>query len=402
MSLLKAFKKAAKEVAIDLEMDYKKIRFEHAETPRIGLDYTAELSNGVKNFFFLLHTETKNEDPTSGKMKAVLSIGFEEGVGPYFFRENIDYIKRHSNFLSRWSSWAIFNCRQRHQKVNLKSLFHDEIVRIYGVPRYSSTAEEEATLLFHGALATQDSKVLVYKFRHISKGDLYRSFSYAFYVNPKTGTRFWVVFPRNCGLDSGGAYRTYQHFEKLIKMIRQKLDVEIKRYDVEYDELESFLLRNADSFFSIYREDALDFPYRFSRPSKVLEGSEKQYEKFIEGYEEKEYAQAMRDLRALVQQAQENVAKFKNLDYSNISEPNINKLASFLIKRKQLEGRLQPWFGAFASVANIASHKDFPSMKDMQNDIIRKRVLLTFYLGVQLITELDAIVRPKFKLRVMK
>jgi len=271
------------------------------------------------------------------------------------------------------------------------------VVRVYGIPQYCSTAEEEAELLFHGILATQESKVLIYRFRHLRRGDLYRSFSYAVHVNPKKGMNFWVVFPDNCGLDSGGAYHSYRHFENLIQMIRRKLEVEVRTYDVEYEELDRFLLRRAESFFSILREDSLEMLYRFSQPSKVLEDSEAQYEKFIERLEAKEYAQALRDLRALVQQAQENVAKLKNLDYSGISKPDVNKLASFLIKKKQLDGRLRPWFNAFASIANIASHRDFPTKQDMQDSILRTRILLAFYLGIQLLMELDAVVRPKIE-----
>ncbi|UCE16167.1 MAG: hypothetical protein JSV12_00670 [Candidatus Bathyarchaeota archaeon] len=398
MTLLDDFKKAAKEIALDLEMNVEKIQIRHVETSKLGLDYTAH-TESAKGFDFHLRTVTENEDPTKGEMRASLTICFKEGVSPYHFHENIDYIKRHSNFLSRWVSWTIFNFRQIHQKVSLETLFHDMVVRVYGTPKYSSPAEEEAELLFHGILATQESKVLIYRFRHIRRGDLYRSFSYAVHVNPKKGMNFWVVFPDNSGLDSGGAYHSYLHFENLIQMIRRKLEVEVRTYDVEYDELDRFLLRRAESFFSIFREDSLDILYRFSQPSKVLEGSEAQYEKFTDRLEAKEYAQALRDLRALVQQAQENVAKLKNLDYSSLSRQNIHNLADFLIRKKQLDGRLLPWFDAFASIANIASHRDFPTKQDMQDFTLRTRILLTFYLGIQLLQELDAIVRPKIEWR---
>ena len=44
---------------------------------------------------------------------------------------------------------------------------------------------------------------------------------------------------------------------------------------------------------------------------------------------------------------------------------------------------------AFSSVANIASHKDFPSKKELDNPRLRERILLTFYLGLHLLDELD-------------
>lgn len=77
---------------------------------------------------------------------------------------------------------------------------------------------------------------------------------------------------------------------------------------------------------------------------------------------------------------------------------NISNLTRFLIKEKQLDGRLLSWFDAFTSIANLASHKDFPSKKDLKNDAMRSRLLLTFYLGMQLLNELEAIVNPRISL----
>ena len=386
MTLLDAFKNASKEIALDLEMNVEKIEFEHCETPFVGIDFFADLDEDSGGFSFHLKTYAEDEDPTIGRMKAFLSITYEKDKVPYSFHEDVDYIKKHPKFLSRWCSWAIFNFRQTHQKADLHSLFYHAEVVVWGFPNYG--ADEEASLLFHGILGTQKGKVLIYRFRHIRLGDLYRSFSHAVFFKPRA-RGFWVVFPDTCGLDSGGAYSSYVHFEKLIQMIGQKLDVEIRTYDVEYEELDSFLLMNSYSFFRMSRKGVLEMIHDFYEPRDVLEGSEVEYDKFIESLKEKEYAQALRDLRALVQQAQENVAKLKNIDYSSISNPNINKLAHLLIKKKQLNGRLKPWFEAFSSIANIASHRDFPTKQDMKNSVLRTRILLTFYLGLQLFKELD-------------
>lgn len=393
MTLLDDFVKAAKEVAIDLEMNEERIEFHRAETPKVGLDYTAMSSEDAKGFDFHLRTRTEEQDPTSGEMEAFLGINFAEGVAAYVFHENINYIKGHPDFLSRWVSWAIFNFRKEHEKINLQSLFYDVTIRIYGIPGYCDPAEAEAILLFNSLLESQKDKVLIYRFRHIRRETfLQRSLSYAVLVRTKIGyPQFWVVFPNNCGMDSGRAHSTYLRFESLIEMLSQRLDVEIQRYDIEYAELDRFLLKNASGFFSILRESNLDWLYYYWEPSQALTGSEEQFQKFRERLEKKEYAQALRDLRALVQQAQENVAKHKNLDYSVVRDPNINKLASFLVKEKQLEGRLLPWFAAFTSFANLASHRDFPTEQDMRNEITRTRVLLTFYLGIKMLQELDAV-----------
>jgi hypothetical protein len=390
VTLLDDFIKAAKELASDLEMDSDKIRVRHRETPRIGLDYSAQLYVKEQSFDFHLRTETEDEDPTQGEMTASLNVSFMEEVNPYFFHENIDYIKGHPNFLSRWVSWALFNFRQEHQKIDLQSLFHDTIIRVYGMSTY--TAEQEAELLFRGIGASQKRKLFIYKFRHIRQEDRYRSFSYAVRVD-LYHSPFWVFFPNTCGIDSGGAMQTYEHFEKLISLVKSKLEVEVKRFDIDYEELEGFLLRNSCGLESITREISLQDIYTFSYPRTVLEGSETEYKKFLQRLSAKEYPQALRDLRALVQQAEENVAKKKNIDSSRIISPNVNKLAALLIEEKQLEGRLYPWFQAFTAIANIASHRNFPTKEELEDYTLTKRVLLTVYLGGQLLMELEAVVR---------
>lgn len=395
MTLISEFRQAADEAAIDLGLDKRKIEIDHSEGD-FGFDYIAQLYEDTKGFDFHLRSRVVGGKKKATEMTAFLSINFAEGVAPYSFHENIDYIKGHHHFLSRWVSWAIFNFRQTHQKVNLESLFHDVDIRVYGIPGYCDPAEGEAHLLFNGIIATQKDKVLIYRFRHMDReGYLCRSISYAVFVNPKGLSGFWVVFPDNCGLDSGRGHSTYQHFEELIEMLRQRFEVEVRRYDIAYDELETFLLKKSTGFFSVFRTNELDTLLRYSGPVKVLHSSEKEFKKFMDRLEKKEYPQALRDLRALVQQAQENVAKLKNLEYSKISNPDVNKLAAFLIKNKQIDGRLNPWFLAFTSIANIASHGDFPTKQCMENPVLRTRVLLAFHLGIHLLEELDNVVRPE-------
>lgn len=390
MTLLDDFIIATKELASDLEMNSEKVTVEHVQTPRIGLDYTAQLYVKERGFDFHLRTETEDEDPTRGEMTASLSISFMEEVNPYYFHENIDYIKGYPNFLSRWVSWALFNFRHKHQKVDLQSIFHDTIIRVYGVPRH--TARQEAELLFRGILEAQKCKLFIYKFMHIRRGDRYRSFSYAVRVDLEYPAPFWVFFPDTCGIDSGGAMRTYKHFEKLITLARSKLEVEVKRFDVEYEELEGYLLRNSYGFESIIRQNEPEDLFTFSCPPTVLKGAEAEHEKFLKRLNAKEYPQALRDLRALVQQAEENVAKKKNIDSSKITSPNVNKLAAFLVREKQLDGRLYPWFQAFTAIANLASHRNFPTNEELKDHTLRKRILLTIYLGEQLLQELEAVV----------
>ena len=179
------------QIAEDLEID-DHIKISHAES-EYGFDYTAYLSKGKKGFDFWLD---KKVNDSNEEMKASLSIDFEEGAVPFHFHENIDYIVGHSDYLSRWAAWAVFNFKQSHEAASLDSLFHETDIRIYGIPGYCDPAEGEAALLFHGIMAINEGNVLIYRFRHVDppSGYLCRSFSYCVWVCPQDARHFGLYF----------------------------------------------------------------------------------------------------------------------------------------------------------------------------------------------------------------
>ncbi|MCW4010630.1 MAG: hypothetical protein NWF05_08425 [Candidatus Bathyarchaeota archaeon] len=385
-AIFEEFIKATEQIRKDLNIVLEP-ETDRAESD-LGFDFDAEVFQDSKGFCFCVSEEF---DGPTRKLTATLSIYFQEGAAPFYINENIDYIAGHSNFLCRWAAWAVFNFKQAHEKISLESLFYESQIRVYGLPRYCDPAEGEASLLFNGMLMLQQDKVLIYKFRHIDppSGYLTRFFSFGVWVNTLKNPPFWVIFPNFCGLDSGRGFSTYKKFGSLISMLKEKLEVEIRNFDIQYEELDTFLLGHATSFNSICREHDLYNIFYYNGPIRVLKGSEKEFDKFKERLQNKEYPQALRDLRALVQQAEENLVKLKELDYSKIKEPDVNKLASFLVEEGIIDGRLRSWFQAFTSIANIASHKNFPSQQDLKKGVLRVKIMLTFQLGLQLLEELD-------------
>ena len=128
----------------------------------------------------------------------------------------------------------------------------------------------------------------------------------------------------------------------------------------------------------------------WDEPYRVIDSSELPFVSFKNRYERREYPQALRDLRALVQQAQVNVLLKNNVGIPD--RPDINKLANALVSNKIIDGRLLHWFLSFTSIANLASHGDFPSDSDMNNTAVRRRVFMGFKLGIHLLKELDTLV----------
>jgi hypothetical protein len=388
--LLNEFKDAAKQIASDLRID-SEITYD-LDDSELGIDFSANATEDPKEFDFWLHEEKEKDGST---WKASLSIGYREGAAQFYFQENIDYIFGHSSFLCRWAAWAVSNFNKKHNPVDLESIFNESTIRVYGFPGYSEPGEAELKILSNGILNLQKSKVLIYKFRHVDppSGYLIRSFSYAIWVTIPDSHCFWVFFPDLSSLDSGRAYRTYKLVDKLLEMLNTKLEVEIHPIDIDYELLETFLASHEETFSSsIFKEEADmdDTDFFDNEPPVIIEnGLSIPFENIKRRFQNREYPEALRNLRALVQQAEEDLAKAKGLDYSEIKEPTINKLASFLCEKKVIDGQLIPWFNAFTSLANPAAHKIFPTKEYMSISVNKKRIILTFRIGCHLLDELS-------------
>jgi hypothetical protein len=143
-------------------------------------------------------------------------------------------------------------------------------------------------------------------------------------------------------LDSGGGFSTFTQIENLICLLKEKLQVEIRNADIPYEEFEIYLLRHSEEFSSsIDRETDIFNFLNYDGPYLILRRSNNQFARFKERFHNKEYPEALRDLRAMVQQAEENLVKEKGLDFSGIQELDINKLAALLIDKKIIDGRLR-------------------------------------------------------------
>ncbi len=397
--LYHAFMRAAKQLCDDLDVNYKRVKLERYETRGVGVSYTVEGKGKIYRFTFHLKTETESSDVTKGKMYATLDIYYSDTAAPFFFHEEISNLKMHPNFLERWTAWAVFNFNLKHNPVNLKSLFHGTSIRVYGLPRYTDPTISELTILLNGVAKCQRGKLVVYRFRHVDRDDKYRSFSYAFLVSTDNMHFYWVFFPQLGGLDSGGASEDLRTAEKLISQISHNLKLERKHFDISYEHLVKFLLEHTDSFERIY----LSKPHRqaLSRPSEEAFGKDfvEAYSKFEERFAAKAYPQALRDLRALVQHALEITCQKKRIDISTMKDLDISRLSGELIGKNIIDGKLQNWFHAFASIANLASHKVFPTDKDLERLNLAQRIMMTFQLGAQLISELESVLIKKVTLK---
>ena len=165
-NLFQQFLKASRQVCDDLNMSYKDVKAERYETPTVGISYSADGVGEHFRFNFHLKTESENKDVLSGMMSSSLEIFYSESSAPfYIYEENLNSLVPHSDFLSRWTAWAIFNFNLKHNPVNLESIFHGMDIRVYGLPKHTFPTMEEAHMLFGGIMHHHPDKLLVYRFR---------------------------------------------------------------------------------------------------------------------------------------------------------------------------------------------------------------------------------------------
>ena len=168
--------------------------------------------------------------------------------------------------------------------------------------------------------------------------------------------------------------------------------------DPLHDKLEKFLAKYVIAFESNRSGEMF---FRLSEPSEETFGKEfaKAYSRFEERHDSEQYPQALRDLRALVQESMEIVCEKKNIDITKIKKRDIGSLSDALIKHNVIDGKLNEWFRAFSSVANLASHKEYPSEKDLRNYYVKEKVRITILLGAHLIYEMEKTIAKRHKIR---
>lgn len=391
--LFAQFIEASHQICDDLGVSYDDVKAERYETPTVGISYTAGGRGNKYEFDFYLKTDAEGDDVLSGRMSISLNIYYSKSSAPFdFYEGNLNALKPHSDFLSRWTAWAVFNFNLKHNPPNIESLFHGMDIRVYGLPLYTIPTMGEAHMLIGGIRQFQTDKLLIYKFRHVDPQVKYRSFSYAFLVSNKNCPSFWVFFPNCGGLDSGGARGDLYTVEELILTVKTK--VERRSFDIKYEDLEKFLQKNAIGFRTEIEND--DVYFSFIPPSEAAFGKDfvESYIKFQERIRMEDYAGALRDLRAVVQDAMEITCDKNNVDLKGIKNLKIGNISGKMKEAKLIDEAIYNWFMAFSSVASKASHGEYPTKKDLENYTLRRRIMATFLFGTHLIEELEKILIP--------
>lgn len=380
------FKQAVMQLTKELRVEPKEVSYDFTT----GVDeFSYSSSGGSKSFYFEYYAKK-----SKGEKGIDVMINISESSPPedkmVTFRENVPG----SSFLERYTGAAMHYYNLKKHPVDLRNLVGDTPLYVLSVPNYEIKPQIE--VLLNGIPLGQGNELEVYKFRHVDKAvDCYRFFSYLFKFHTSWGT-IMIAFPRLGALDSGGAYGDLQFADNCIRRVKDRRGiVTISELDIEYAEFENFVSLRRRSITDHMTPELELNQLRLPQFTAFGKDFQREWRIFLARFYARDLRGALGDIRPLVQDALRITCEEKKVDISSIKDYNPNNLVGLLIKQKIIDGRFEAWTGTFTAFANIGNHsKVMPTEEEFDDIVFRKRVVMVIMLGIQLIEELQKILKP--------
>ncbi len=395
--LYNEFRSATEQLCKQMGLDLEKIQYEpRMETRGKGLDYvSSQHPPEGDGFEFHIKTFTKNDNIIGNTIEISIDIKNSNRVTLHYLDRKMEKHEWHSNFLQRLVSlaWSEYNDEVLSDK--LENLFHDSDIRVYGIPDDPILTLKELGVFLKGMTSVTE-KLTMCKFYHVTGSDNYRQVSFAFLAS-ELDTPLWVFFLQVGSPDSGGAKialdRAYEEIEK----VKKKIKVEPKEIHIDFDKLESFLIERSNYFekgsISKICENSI-FDRHYFDESDFGEEFIKNYKTMKKHYKNNEWRLALQEFRPLVQEALKITCDKKGIGIADIRNPGISNLTIRIIQAKILKKTMQKWLDAVANDPNMATHSDFPTEEDLQDENIKNRIFLSFQVGLSVLSELKEIINP--------
>ncbi len=394
--LFEDFKSAVNLLSERLEIDADKIKWSRQEEERtMNLWYSSSGKGEKYSFEFYMDYEKR----------LFLDINYSDSASSFHLNTHMWPQQRGmQSFVRR----AIHNFNLEHNPVNLEKLFTDPII-VGGIPRISRPSNFLIDFILKGSLQYPKIKVKIYRFTHMRSDD-YTNFSYMFWIGGEYYGRFgsdlWFFFPEAGGPSSGGASLDYEFIEDAIKEVRKiKKDTKVIDFDIEYENLEAFILRRQFGLNDIHNTVVNQFNLPNIYDAYFGKEIESAYNSFKDKYYARRYPEALGDLRAIIQDALELLCQETNTSIIK-KEPDISDLKGYLKKSNIIDDKLLNMISTFTSYANRqGSHTrrdltvdNYPtdnrlkSAYDIENK--KRQIVITFILGSQILLEVQQILCP--------
>ena len=380
------FLAATSAIKEEIGISEAKVEMAKHETPGVGYLYQGTISqNGYHVHFTVDARGSSNKIYDWKELALSINIGFPDGT-----RDDAHQTFSKTSEAPYFADWVIkafheFNIKAR--KVNLDSLFEGSEVRILGFPGMDHYTL--ITSLLSGAAQEDIFPPTVMRFRHVTGRGAAIGVRFSYVVRVAST---WVAFPDIAGLSGGSSYDAYVEIEKAISKLSAK-NTEVTHFDCSEREFMKYFARHANFLGNSWdlidkREELIDFYLSVivaPAPGEPVSRFKAEIEKIDNNIWNDQYPEALRNQRALLQDALQDLMRSRNLHFEDGSR--IAQLAGILIEHHAIEPRLKSWFDAYPTFANPSAHGIHPTKKELEDEVIRNRVRVTLSLGKHLLYE---------------
>ena len=380
------FRKAVKEISDELDVRMKDIKIEKYKQGAGKFNYSAH-GESSKYYFDLDIDNTFYEN----KIRVLIYIGdsSKRGCNTFSFADTITGAKT----IARVVGGGLHRFNINWNPFSMVMEFGE--IPIYIISTRDSYVKAPLEAILSGLPLSADDELVVYRLRHAEESvDWYRYYSYVFKIRT-SNWYFLAAFPWLGSIDSG-SFDSILFTDMQIEKVRKRGGkVTIKNLDVEYSDLQLFLLMHSSSFLENLIPELEVNQFRIPSFDSFGGDFETGWTKFLDKFYRRELRDCLGDIRSLVQDAMEIACKEVGIDTSKINDPDSNKLIGLLIGKGLLDGRFQEWTRAFTSFSNIGGHSKIkPNEDELRDKTLRKRLVLTILIGIHLVEEIDMAVFP--------
>ncbi|WP_148686775.1 hypothetical protein [Candidatus Nitrosocosmicus hydrocola] len=339
--------------------------------------------NNEKNFFAKL-IKTSESNVSSNIIQDLFNIEIK----------HVDNEDTKYEFVVRVLKWGFYLDNLKNGTSLLED-FRYALIKVYGSPPFTYPGIAELEIFLNGLPFILRGILPVYRFRSIfpdllaDPSEQYRIvYVYAFSLKNadgyQVGSSVPVVFflpVRNN--DDGCILERLQH---KFKNAGVNHSIDLTKIDIDYDTLTTFLIDKTDhlvSYSPVDRHMIRGANYLFWGEDYV-----KRYNQMVEYYKNENFDDGLALLRKLVQDAEEFICNRKGIQLPK--KPDVQNLADALRESGIIDTELEKWFDIVTSYSNYASHKTYPTKKDLEREPwLKDRHILTFLIGMNLIKELE-------------
>ena len=382
----KEFLAATSAIKEEIGIRDAKVEMAKHETPGVGYLYQGTISqNGFHVHFTVDARGSSNKIYDWKELTLSINIGFPDGTrddAHQTFSQTAE-----APYLADWVIKAFHEFNIKARKVDLDSLFKDSELRILGFPGMDHYTL--LTSLLAGAAQEDIFPPTVMRFRHVTGRDADIGVRFSYVVRVASA---WIAFPDIAGLSGGGSYDAYVEIEKAISGLSSK-NIEVTHFDYSETEFMKYFARHSHFLGNSWdlidkREELIDFYLSVivaPAPGEPVSKFKAEIEKIDDNIWNEQYPEALRNQRALLQDALQDLMRTRSLVFEDGSR--IAQLAGILIEHHVIEPRLKSWFDAYPAFANPSAHGIHPTKKELEDEVVRNRVRVTLSLGKHLLYE---------------